>query len=159
MNDLLGILGFLLIIVSGVFLDTPFLALLAIPIFLIGFVLIFRFYLLEIKQTQTWISTFMVVAGVVLFFVLTGYSAIQYNQYQGYLSRKLEIPWNWTNILLIAALNILASMFICFGIKKVNNYKSIELVLLVLPTILVIPIILIFIKLYVLSGTWMGASI
>ena len=159
MNDLLGILGFVLIIVSGIFLDTPFIAILAIPVFLVGAILIFRFYLLEIKHDQKWLSTFLIVSGVFLFIGLTGYSAIEYNQYQGYLSRNPEIEWNWTRILLCVALNVLATATISFGIRSTNKYKPIEFVILVLPTLLVLPIILILIKLYVLSGSWMGASI
>ena len=159
MKDLQGILGFLLLIISGVFLDTPFISLLAIPLFLTGFVLILVFYLHEIKDSQKWLSTFLIITGALIFWIVSGYSAVTYNQYQGYLSRNPEIQWNWNNIMLVVALNILASILIYVGIKIVKNYKPIELNLLVLPTVLVIPIILFIIKMLVLSGSWFGASI
>lgn len=159
MYDFLGLVGFLLLIISGVFLDTPFIALLAMPLFLIGFVLILIFYLNEIKHTQKLLSTFMIITGVVLFWIVAGYAAIEYNHYQGYLYNNPEVSWNWKNILLIAALNISALILIYFGIRKDNKYNLSDLLFLFLPIILVIPVTVFLIKLLVISGHWMGASL
>lgn len=161
MREIIGILGFLILIGSAVFLDTPFISLLAIPVFIAGFILILISYLKQIdnEKHMNILSQNLIIIGIVLLCALLGYAAVQYNQFQGLLSRNQEVHWNWNTILAVAGINILASILIFIGIWKGNNYQSEELIVLTLPTLLVIPISLILIKIYVLSGHWMGARI
>ena len=161
MKEIIGILGFLLLIASAVFLDTPFLALLAIPVFIAGSILILISYLKQIdnEKRMNIFSQNIIIFGVVLLCALLGYAAVQYNQFQGFLGRNQELSWNWDKIFIVAGINILASGSILLGIWKGNNYRLEELIVLILPTLLVIPISLILIKLSIISGIWLGASI
>ena len=160
MNGIIGFLGFLLLIVSAVFIDVPIIAILAIPVFLTGLILILIFYLKEIDKERI-INIFpqvLIIIGVISFCVISGYAAIKYNQFQGYLNMGEEINWNWINILMVAGINILSSFFIFLGIWIGNKCKYDVALEYITPTLIAIPIILLLIKLCVISGIWLGAS-
>jgi hypothetical protein len=161
MREIIGILGFLLLIISAVFINTPFIALLAIPVFVAGSILILIFYLKQIdnEKRMNILSQNLIVIGVVMLCALLGYAAVQYNQFQGLLSGNQELSWNWNKIFSVAGINILASISIFIGIWKGNNYRLEELIILTIPIFLVIPVSIILIKLSVISGIWQGASI
>jgi len=161
MKEIIGILGFLILIGSAVFLYTPFIALIAIPLFIAGSILILISYLKQIdnEKRMNILSQNLIIIGVVLLCALLGYAAVQYNQFQGLLGRNQELSWNWNKIFSVAGINILASISIFLGIWKGNNYRLEELIILTIPSLLVIPVSIILIKLSVISGIWLGASI
>ena len=161
MKGLIGFLGFLLLIISAVFIDAPIIALLAIPVFLAGSILILIFYLRQIYNDgfMKILPETIIIIGVVSFCAITGYSAVEYNQYQGYLGRGEEISWDWIKILIVAGINIFASFLISLGIWKGNKYRYDEALEYVAPTLITLPIILLLIKLCVIGGIWQGASI
>ena len=101
----------------------------------------------------------MIIIGVVLLCILLGYAAVEYNHYQGYLSRNQELSWNWIKIFMVVIINILASLLIFLGIWKGNNYQLNQLIVRIMPTLLVIPVTLFLINLCVILGIWLGASI
>lgn len=160
MREIIGTLGFLLLIVSSVFIDTSIIALLAIPVFVAGSILILIFYLKHIdnEKRMNILSQNLCIFGVVLLCALLGYAASKYNLLQGLIGRNQEVHWNWNTILAVTGINILASISIFIGIWKGNNYRLGELIVLTLPTLLVIPISIILIKLSVISGIWLGTS-
>lgn len=161
MKEIIGILGFLLLIASSVFLDIPFIALLAIPVFIAGSILILISYLKQVNNEKRMniLSQNLIIFGVVLLCALLGYAAVQYNQFQGFLGKNQELSWNWIKIFSVVGINIVASLSIFLGIWKGNNYRIEELVVLIIPTLLVIPVSLVLIKLSIISGVWQGASI
>jgi len=161
LKEIIGILGFLILTGSAVFLDTPFIALIAIPLFISGSILILFSYLKQIdnEKIMNILSESLIIIGVVLLCALLGYAAVQYNQFQGFLSRNQELSWNWNEIFSVAGINILASTSIFLGIWKGNNYRLEELIILTIPSLLVIPVSILLIKLSVISGIWQGTSI
>ena len=161
MNLLTGISGFLILIISAIFLDTPIIAILAIPIYLIGAILIIIFYikLLDKKEKMIIVPETITFIGVVLLCLTLGYASVEYNQFQGFISRDPEIDWNWNKILGVTGINLLASVLIYLGIFKGSSYQREELIVLTVPTLLAIPFVLTIIKLSVISGNWLGAGI
>lgn len=161
MKNTLGILGYLVLIISGVYLDAPVIALLAMPLFLVGFVLILIFYLGIIKEQKSkkLLSTIFIVTGTILLCGILGYSAVEYNQYQVQVDRgTVENVFHayWLKIILVVALNILASFLVYTGIKNSTYIKDSKLLLAWLPTLIPVPATLLLTKLAVLLGFWFG---
>ena len=90
MNKTIGVLGYLLLMISGVYLDAPIIALLAMPLFLIGFILLLKFYLsLNFTQTSKMgTDTIMIIIGATLLCAVLGYSVVEYNQFQVAVDRN-----------------------------------------------------------------------
>ena len=156
-----GISGFALLIISAVFLDAPFIALLAMPMFLAGFVLILMFYLDLIKKqkSKSALLTFMIVFGVILLCGVLGYSVVEFNQYQVDLDRNMgdgKLPYNWIKILIIAAINAVASVLIYFGIKNSDKLDRSDLLYVWSISLVLVPFTLLLIKLFVITGFWFG---
>lgn len=125
MKEIIGILGFLLLVVTAVFIDTPFIALLAIPLFLAGSILILIFYLKQIDKEEHMniLPETIIIVGIVSLCALLGYAAIEYNHFQAYMLRNQELSWNWSKILIVILINILASVLILLGIWKGSKLK------------------------------------
>ena len=90
---------------------------------------------------------------------LLGYAIIEYNQFQIAMHRNQlteKLPFNWSKILIIKTLNIIASVLIYFGIKNSEKLHKKSILLVWLPTLFLVPITLFFIKLAVLTGFWFG---
>jgi hypothetical protein len=161
MKRKLGFTGFALLIISAVFLDAPIIALLAMPMFLVGFVLVLIFYLDLIKKqkSKSFFLIFMIVLGVILLCGVLGYSVVEYNQYQVDLDRNtadVKLPINWIKILIIAAINIIASVLIYFGIKNSDKLERSELLYVWMISLVLVPFTLLLIKLAVITGFWFG---
>jgi len=161
MNRKLGLTGFALLIISAVFLDAPIIALLAMPMFLVGFVLILMFYLDLIKKqkSKSFFLTFMIVLGVIMLCGVLGYSVVEYNQYQVDMDNKIgngRLPFNWIKILIIAVLNIIASALIYFGIKNSDKLERSDLLYVWMISLVLVPFTLLLIKLAVITGIWFG---
>jgi hypothetical protein len=161
MNRKLGFSGFVLLIISAVFLDAPIIALLAMPMFLVGFVLVLIFYLDLIKKqkSKSFFLTLMIVLGVILLCGVLGYSVVEYNQYQVDMDSKIgngRLPFNWIKILIIAVLNIIASALIYFGIKNSDKLERSELLYVWMISLVLVPFTLLLIKLAVVTGFWFG---
>ena len=161
MNYVIGTLGYLLMVVSAVFIDTPIIAIFALPIFLAGFILVLLFYLKQIdkKKPRYKLSKKLIIAGVVVLWLLLGHTAIEYNQFQGYLGRGQNIRFGWVTIISVAAINLLSSILIFEGIGIGNNDQLAKRIANTIPTLLIIPVTIILIKIIVITGIWMGASI
>ena len=99
----------------------------------------------------------MIILGVVVLWILLGYASSVYNTYEALLIKNSGLQWNWTKILIVLAINILASILIIIGIRKSTDFKWSQIILLTLPTILLIPLTLLIIKLYIMSDFWLGS--
>ena len=161
MRNTLGVLGYLILIVSGVFLDAPIIALLAIPFFLIGFILLLIFHigLLRDQKSNKVLYIFLIVLGTVLLSGVLGYAVVEYNQFQVALDRNTSgenLPFNWEKILIVVAINIIAAVSIYFGIHKSDKLDESNIILVWMPTLILVPCTLLLIKLVVVAGFWFG---
>ncbi len=157
MKKIIGFLGFLLLIIGAVFMDTPIIWILTFPIYVTGFILILMFYLKQTNKLKNKLSGFIIVSGVVMLWLLLGYASVEYSTYEALLLKKPGLQWNWTKIFIVLAINILASILIFIGIRKRTDFKLNQVMLMTLPTILLIPLTLILIKLYIASDFWLGS--
>lgn len=101
----------------------------------------------------------IIIIGVVSLCALLGFAAVEYNQFQGFMGMNQELSWNWNKIFSVIVMNIIASLLIFLGIWKGNNYKTKKVILLTLPTLFIIPVSFLLIKISVITGIWLGASI
>jgi hypothetical protein len=160
MNKTIGVLGYLLLMISGVYLDAPIIALLAMPLFLTGFILLLKFYL-SVNFTQTSkmrTDTIMIIIGTTLLCAVLGYSVVEYNQFQVAIDRNdvesLSLS-GFIKIIKIGAVNIIASILIYLGIKKKID-KSTRLIIVLLPTVFLVPATILLLKLTIYAGFWFG---
>ena len=155
MKKSLGISGYLILILSGAYIDAPMFALLAMPLFLIGFILLLIFYLgfNTSQKLEKLLFSFLIVIGMVILCGGLGYSSVEYNQFQVDVSRNIinELHVNWTKILIIIAINFMASLLIYFGIQKSKKLSKTNFLFVWLPTLFIIPITLFLMKLATLA--------
>ena len=160
MNKTIGVLGYLLLMISGVYLDAPIIALLAMPLFFLGFILLLKFYLsLNFTQTSKMgTDKIMIIIGTTLLCAVLGYSVVEYNQFQVAVDRndfESLSPLGVIKIMKIGAANIIASILIYLGIKKKIN-KSTRLIIVLLPTLILVPATILLLKLAIFAGFWFG---
>ena len=108
MKKIISFLGFLLLIIGAVFLDTPIIWILTFPLYVIGFILILMFYLKQINKSKNRLSRFTIVSGIVILWLLLAYASSDYNTYEALLLNNPSLHWNWTKIFIVSAINILA---------------------------------------------------
>lgn len=150
-----GIIGYGLVIFGAILIDTPMIAVLAIPIFLAGVILLAITY---DKILQKYSKLGML--GIIIICVVLAYTAIEFNQYLVLLSREENEAISslaWIKIALIIALNLIASYFVFLGFKqdyKLN--KSISTLGWWLPTVLLVPVVLLWKLIAYWRGFWLG---
>lgn len=153
MNKTIGTLGFIFLVTSVVFIDTPIIWVFAFPFSVTGLVLVLMFYLRQIKKSKNKLARFMIISGVVILWILLAYAA---NAYCTYLVSNLE-QLNWIKILVTSSINLLASVLIFMGMRKASDSSLGNLIIMVIPTFLMIPLTMILIKIYFLSNFWLGS--
>ena len=161
MKKILGILAYLLLIVSAVFIDTPIFALLAMPLFLSGIILMIVFNLSYLRMINKYrrFYTFTSILGTLILCGLLGYAAVEYNQYQVDIDRNIieeRILINWINVIIVIGVNLFATLLIFLGIKHSDQFNLADSLLVLILSILFIPITLFLIKIAVLTGIWLG---
>jgi hypothetical protein len=158
MNKTTGILGYLFLVISGVFLDAPIIALLAMPLFLAGLILLIIFYLgvIDKKKPGRWLFVLLVVTGTVLLCGVFGYAAVEYNQYLVSVDRNPATEPSSSTLMIVIGINLMASLLIYFGIKNGNKINEANLLFVWLPSFILIPLTIILLKLTVLTGIWFG---
>ena len=125
MKSVLGVLGYLLVVIGAVFIDAPIIALLAIPVYLAGAIMLsISFYKIFTGNKNVGLL------GILIMLIILGYTAIQFNQVLVEFSRhELKVPDSvgWTRAGIIVLLYALASYLIYLGIeknKKRSRYRS-----------------------------------
>ena len=154
MKDSLGIIGYILLIIGAVFIDTPIIALLAIPAFITGMILLIIFYNNLLNKFYK-----LTLSGILLICGTLGYTAIEYNQYLVLLSRNevSEFFSSWSiKILIITAINLMASYLVYLGLKKSKKVSNIKLLSLWLPTLILIPLTIFIIQIMYWNDYWLG---
>ena len=162
MKEFLGILGYLLLIVSAAFLDIPFIGLIAMLTFLVGLILLIVFFtkFLEDELKYEWFYSTLIIVGVISLAGMLGYSSVEYTQHLVSINRGEELPglsgFHWMKILIISSIVIISSLIILAGIWKSSTDK-IELIISWLPTLFLLPISILLIKLLELMGAPLSA--
>ena len=162
MRELFGILGYIIIILSAAFLDIPFIGLLAMLTFLVGLILLIIFFLkfLGDDLKYEWFYSTLIIFGVIILVGALGYSSVEYNEYLVSVNRGEELSgfsgFNWNKILIIACIVIISSLIILAGIWK-DSKDKIETIISWLPTLFLIPISILLIKLLELMGAPLSA--
>jgi len=154
MKDSLGIIGYVLLIFGAVFIDTPIIALLAIPVFITGMILLIIFYNNLLYKFYK-----LTLTGILLICGTLGYTAIEYNQYLVLLSRN-EVSgffsyWS-IKIFIITAINLIASYLVYLGLKKSKKFSNSKLLSLWLPTLILIPLTIFIIQIMYWNDYWLG---
>lgn len=155
MKNFLGILGFTFLIMGAFFIDSPIIALLFIPIFLAGLIMVMLFYSKILKKNNK-----IGMLGILIICLTLGYTCIEFNQFLVLLSRDEFEGFSNTALLKIASITVLtliASFFIYKGLGKENiHYKQSSLIgWWVFPS-LVIPFVILLYWIAYNSGNWAG---
>lgn len=155
MRNYLAVIGYVLVILGAVFIDTPFIALLAIPVFIAGAIMLAISYhnLLTGKKE-------LGLLGILIMLIILGYSAIEFNQYlvrvKSYGLNGVEnIGWIKTDILLF--LYVIASYCVYLGVeknKKRTRYRSQKDWWI--AAMVLIPLVIVTILIMYWSGFWLG---
>ena len=160
MNKTLGISGYVTLIISAPFLDIPFLGLLAVPIFLLGTILLTVFFLKLIaeKYEFRFLNSAMVIAGVLLLCGTIGYSSTTFTEYLVSMHRDEALLYSpFQKIVSIATISVVSSFLVFLAIRKSEKLSKRTLKSYWLPTFFIIPVVLVFIKLLELIGTPLSA--
>lgn len=158
MKKSLGILGYLFLLISGVFLDAPIIAMLAMLLFLTGLIFLIIFYidLINREKPKRWFFVLLVVIGTVLLCGILGYAAVEFNQYMVEVDRNPAVNPSSSAWIIVVAINLIASLLIYFGIKDSSKLNKVNLLFVWLPTFVLIPLTITLMKLTVLTGIWFG---
>ncbi len=160
MNKTLGITGYTVLIVSAAFLDIPFLGLLTMVTFLVGIILLLIFYLKLIDRDNRYNFFFiiLVIVGVLVMSGALGYSAVEFNEYLVSTDRGEQLTYApLIRIIQIIGVNLVASLSILVSVKYCSKLKSESFYLVWLPTILIIPVTIILIKILQIIGAPLSA--
>jgi len=160
MNKSPGIWGYILLIISSAFIDVPIIALLAMLAFLAGVVilLIFFYNLIDKDKPHRWLFISLVTLGTLMLAAALGYSAVEFTEYLVSKHRGEEIAnSHWSLIIQIKAINIVSSLIIFIGIKHSSKLNKKALIFSWLPTLLIIPVTIILVKLLEIIGMPLSA--
>ncbi|TBR19035.1 MAG: hypothetical protein EPO57_05280 [Chitinophagaceae bacterium] len=152
MKTNLGITGYILLIVSAAFLDVAILALLAIPVFIIGAIMVLAFYrsLINKETPKRWLAISLTTIGTILLSALAGNAGCQFISYlRGEPFGEIGYPFPSPplSVIEIIGVNILASFIILIGIKQNSLLTNKRIYLVWIPTFLLIPLVILLIKL------------
>ncbi|WP_340114004.1 hypothetical protein [Maribellus mangrovi] len=155
MKNYLGILGYTFLILGAFFIDTPIIALLFIPLFLAGMIMLLLFYNKKFKRNNK-----MGMLGILIICLTLGYTCIEFNQFLVLLSRNEFIGFTsavWLKIVSVTVLTLIASFLISRGLGKESiNYKSESLFGWWLSASLVIPFELLIYWIAYSTENWAG---
>ena len=160
MNKTLGITSYTILIVSAAFLDIPIIGLLAMVTFLVGIILLLIFYLKLIDGENRFKFFFIILAivGVLVMSGTLGYSAIEFNEYLVSISRGEQLTYSpLIRIIQIIGVTLVASLSIFVSVKYCSKLNRESLYLVWLPTILIIPVTIILIKILQIIGAPLSA--
>jgi hypothetical protein len=152
----LGIVGFLLLILSSSFLDVPMFGLLAMPVFIAGVICVI-IYSLRFKKTSYstlnayWFSTFLIILGVLALSITMGYTGIKFAGYFSVSgSHDIADSFNSSSskiILIILIVDFVATSIILLGMRLRSEIKRNNILLAWVILFLSVPLIVGIIKL------------
>lgn len=155
MKNFLGILGYTFLIMGSFFIDTPIIALLFIPMFLAGLIMLMLFYNKILKRNYQ-----LGMLGIIIICLTLGYSCIEFNQFLVLLSRDEFTGFTssvWLKILSVTVLVLIASYFVYKGLGKENiHFREGSLLSWWLSATLVIPFEILLYWIAYNTENWMG---
>ena len=155
MKNFLGILGYTFLILGAFFIDTPIIALLFIPIFLTGMIILMIFYNKILKRNNK-----LGMLGIIIICLTLGYSCIEFNEFLVLLSRDEFSQFTNTALIKVGGiitLTSVASFFVFIGLGKENiQYQNGSLVGWWLSATLVIPLVILLYWVAYSTGNWLG---
>jgi len=150
MKKQFGIIGYILVFIGAVFIDTPIFALLAIPVFVTGSILLVIYSEKLLKKYST-----IGLLGIIVICVILAYSAIEFNQYLVLVSRDENVKLSllvWAKVGVIVIINLLGSYMVYLGVKHREN----DLIPLWIPILILIPATILWKQLAFWTGYWLG---
>ncbi|WP_372949564.1 hypothetical protein [Mariniphaga sp.] len=160
MNKTLGITGYAILIASAAFLDIPFLGLLAMVTFLVGIILLLIFYLklIDGKNRYKFFFSFLTIFGVLVMCGVLGYSAVEFNEYLVAADRGQQLTYSpLVRIIQIVGVILVGSISIFVSVKYCSKLNRESFYLVWLPTLLIIPVTIILIKILQIIGAPLSA--
>lgn len=155
MRSYLGVLGYTFLILGAFFIDTPMVALLFIPLFIAGMIMLMLFYNKKFKRNNK-----LGMLGFLIICITLGYTCIQFNQFLVLLSRNEFSGVTsavWLKIVSIIVLTLIASFLIYRGLGKESiNYKSESLFGWWLSASMVIPFVILLYWIAYSTENWAG---
>lgn len=154
MKERYGVIGYILVFIGAVFIDTPILALLAIPVFFAGAILLIIYYE---KKLQNYGK--IALLGIIVMCIILAYVAIQFNEYLVLVSRDENESLSlfvWAQIGVITFVTSLVSYFVYLGVKHRKNLDKGDLIPLWLPILILIPLTILWKALAFWTGYWLG---
>lgn len=157
-----GILGYLILLCSSAFLDVPVIGIIAMLTLVLGIVLIIAFYFSLINQeySNKWLAKSLFITGILLLSGAAGYSAVEFTEYLAALSANtvaINFPSPWLVISQITGVNLLASLIVFIGLKQGSYLKKKSLYLAWTPTLILVPLVVLLIKILGIIGAPPGA--
>ena len=155
---LVGIIGYILLVVSASSFHMPILSLLALPVFVVSILVCAVFFFLLPQNHATnkkWFSAFLIIVGTMGLAATIGYSAWQYADYLVAISRNVVekfYPSPWLKVFMMLGFDAVASSIIVLGVQKRTRWKGKSLFFLYLTVFLSVPITVVLVKLLELSG-------
>ena len=155
MKNFLGVFGYTLLILGAFFIDTPIIALLFIPIFLAGMIMLMLYYNRILKRNNK-----LGMLGILIICLTLGYSCIEFNEFLVLLSRDEFSGFTntaWIKLLSIIILITISSLFIFIGLGKENIHnKNGSLIGWWLSASFVIPFVILLYWIAYSTGNWAG---
>lgn len=155
MRTFMGLAGYSLLLVGAFFIDTPIIAVLAIPIFLAGIIILMKFYNKILKKHNR-----LGMLGILIICLTLGYVCVEFNQFLVLLSRDNFSGINntgWAKIGIVAVLVLLSVFFVYRSLGKENiHFKQGSMLGWWLSAILLIPFVLLLYWIAYKTGNWMG---
>ena len=150
MKKQFGIIGYIFVFIGAVFIDTPIFALLAIPVFVTGTILLVIYYDKLLKKYSK-----IGLLGIIVICAILAYAAIEFNQYLVLVSRdeneKLSLLV-WVKVGVIVIIDLLVSYFVYLGVK----HRESDLIPLWIPILILIPSTILWKQLAYWTGYWLG---
>lgn len=142
------IFGFPVMVLSSAFLDVDVIALLAMPILFLSFLLILVFYtgLISKDSNARKFALSFIITGMIIILITAGYAGVlsldHFREYPRYTGMTF-----FPSILILLSANILGSVLIFLGLSKSNIIDKKKKVLVWSPSFVIIPAVILVIKL------------
>lgn len=152
-----------ILILSGSMLDVQILALLAMPVYLVGGILFIAYMAKLVNGDDRKISldTVLIILGTILISVLSAYGAVEFSETNtgsrtGFIQQML--PLREKPFALIAGGLALGSLMILLGLIMTKQFTRKKVLMVWIPTLLVFPVIILLIFFWASIGFPVGSG-
>ncbi len=145
-------IGYFLMVFSAVFINTPIIAFVVIPLFITGaiFVMIFYTSLIDRKRSYARVKSGFIIFGCTVLSFILGYTAVAFDQFklnrEGALTSDSSV-FTIMKVITIIGIYLIAILFIYLGIRKSEKLKNRKLFNILLPAFYVLPVTILLMQL------------